>query len=68
MNVVTSATIFRDAVGLRMSITYSKIDSETGAVIKDNIRIDRVITDSMAKSNAEELLAYAQTFVDSKEE
>jgi hypothetical protein len=64
MKVVTSATVFNDAVGLRLSMSYSEIDDETGKVISDNNRFDRVITDSQAKTNANAILAYAQSSLD----
>lgn len=59
MKIVTSVTVFNDAVGMRMSATYSEIDESTGRVISDNNRFDRVITDNEMKANAEALLAYA---------
>jgi len=65
MKIVTSVTVFNDAVGKRMSASYSEIDDETGRVISDNKRIDRVITDATAKQTAESLTAFAQQFVDS---
>lgn len=65
MKVVTSITTWNDAVGKRMSITYSEVDDQTGAVISDNKRVDRVITDASAKTLASELLDYAQTYIDS---
>ena len=65
MKVVTSVTIWNDAVGRRMSITYSEIDPETGKIIADNKRIDRIITDASAKKLADDLQTYAQTFIDS---
>lgn len=64
MNVVTSVTTFQDAVGMRMSITYSEIDESTGKIISDNKRIDRVVTDTTAKSHANALIEFAQTFID----
>lgn len=63
MKTVTSATIFQDAVGLRLSLTYSEIEDETGKVISDNNRVDRVITDKDAKAKALELLDYAESFI-----
>lgn len=66
MKVVTSVTVWNDAVGKRISITYSEID-ETGKIIADNKRIDRIITDASAKKLADDLQAYAQTFIDSIE-
>lgn len=68
MKVVTSATIFNDAVGLRMSVTYSEIDETTGKIISDNKRIDRVVTDSTAKTAASEVTSYAQEFVNALED
>ena len=65
MKIVTSVTIFSDAVGMRISITYSEID-EQGKIIKDNIRIDRVITNKDAKATASALMEYAQELVDSE--
>ena len=59
MKIITSATVFNDAVGLRMSATYSEINEETGRVISDNQRFDRVITDAEARVNAQALLTYA---------
>lgn len=66
MKIVTSVTVWNDAVGKRISITYSEID-ETGKIIADNKRIDRIITDTSAKKIADDLQAYAQTFIDSIE-
>jgi hypothetical protein len=59
MKIITSVTAFQDAVGMRMSATYSEIDDETGRIISDNKRFDRVITDPEAKANAQALLDYA---------
>lgn len=57
--IITSATVFNDAVGVRLSATYSEIDDQTGRIISDNKRFDRVITDTTAKSHAQALLEYA---------
>jgi hypothetical protein len=59
MKIITSVTAFNDAVGMRMSATYSEIDDETGRIISDNKRFDRVITDAEANANALALLEYA---------
>ncbi len=59
MKVITSATVFNDAVGLRLSCTYSEIDDSTGRIISDNQRYDRVITDNVIKEHAFALLEYA---------
>ena len=65
MKVVTSVTVFNDAVGKRMSITYSEVDETTGKIISDNNRIDRVVTDKAAKAAIDNLNGFAQEFVDS---
>lgn len=59
MKTVTSVTVFQDAVGMRMSATYSEID-EKGNVIADNKRFDRVLTDTVTKKQANALLTFAQ--------
>lgn len=64
MNVVTSVTTFQDAVGMRMSVTYSEVDEATGKIVSDNKRVDRVVTDTTAKSHANALVEFAQTFID----
>lgn len=64
IKTVTSATVFQDAVGLRMSMTYSEVDETTGKVIADNKRLDRVVTDASTKAAARKLLDDAQAFID----
>jgi len=59
MKIITSATVFNDAVGMRLSATYSEIDEATGRVISDNNRFDRVIIDADARAAAQELVTYA---------
>ena len=66
MKIVTSITVWNDAIGKRMSITYSEID-ETGKIIADNKRVDRVITDSTAAGQATKLMNYAQQYIDTME-
>lgn len=60
MNIITSATVFNDAVGLRLSATYSEVDKDTGRIISDNRRFDRVIIDGETVGHAAALLNYAQ--------
>lgn len=67
MKKVTSIGLFNDAVGKRISITFSEINDQTGQVISDNKRIDRVVTDQEAISHADALAEYAQIFVDAAE-
>ena len=64
MKVITSATVFQDAVGMRLSVTYSEVDETSGKIIADNKRANRVITDASARETANALLSYAQSFID----
>jgi hypothetical protein len=67
IKTVTSITLFNDAVGKRISISYSEIDETTGQVISDNKRVDRVVTDRTAKADIEKVEDYAQEFIDAVE-
>lgn len=60
IKTATSVTVWNDAVGKRMSITYSEVDETTGKVISDNNREDKVITDKDEKDLIEDLLDLAQ--------
>lgn len=63
MKIATSASVFKDGVGMRLSYTYTEIDDVTGQIISDNNRGNRVITDAQMVAKAEEILAYAQESV-----
>ena len=63
MKVVTSVAVWDDAVGKRLSITYSEIDEAMGKIISDNNRFDRVVTDNDVVSAANALKTYAQALV-----
>lgn len=65
LRVVTSVTVFNDAVGKRMSISYSEVEEETGKIVSDNKRIDRVVTDSAVKRIIDDLNDFAQSYIDS---
>ena len=64
MKRVTSATVFQDSVGMRMSMTYSEIDDQTGQIIEDNKRVTRVMTDQGDIANATALIAAAQEYIE----
>lgn len=63
MKIVTSATVFNDSVGVRMSMTYSEVDEATGKIVSDNIRENRVLTSASEKEQASKILEIAQSFV-----
>lgn len=67
MKIVTSIGLFNDAVGKRISITYSEVDDQSGQIISDNKRIDRVVTDKSAIGHANAIAEYAQEFVYAEE-
>ena len=62
--IVTSVTLFNDAVGKRISMTYSEVD-ESGTIISDNKRVDRIVTDQSIVTKADEIAAFAQSIIDS---
>lgn len=64
MKTATSVTTWNDAVGKRISITYSEIDEETGTIISDNKRIDRIVTNATIKTLIDDLMSYAQQIID----
>lgn len=59
MNVITSVTVWNDAIGKRLSASYSVVDGNTGKIISDNNRFDRVVTDAAIKTKIDELMEYA---------
>lgn len=59
MKIVTSATLFRDSLGMRLSFTYSEVD-EQGHIVSDNNRENRMITDTATIEKASDILEYAQ--------
>lgn len=64
MKRATSATFFQDAVGMRMSVTYSEIDDATGQVVADNKRVTKVLTDSDDLAKAVAVIAVAQSYIE----
>lgn len=63
MKILTSLTFFNDAVGKRMSVSYSEVDEATGKVISDNNRKDRVVLDQSMIQKIDELGDYATEFI-----
>ena len=63
MKALTSITLFNDAVGKRMSVSYSEIDEITGRIVSDNNRKDRVITDTTVINQIAALETYAREFI-----
>ena len=64
MKIITAVSVFEAAMGLRMSAVYSEVDDETGRILSDNNRFDRVVMDTDIQAKARELLSYAGTLLD----
>lgn len=62
MIAITSMGILTTAEGKRLSITYSVID-DTGKIIKENQRINRVVIDENALGNIDALENFAVNII-----
>lgn len=67
MKIVTSTTAWNDAIGKRISITYSEVNDE-GQIIADNKRLDRVVVDKDIVNHINAIVEYAQIFIDEQGE
>lgn len=63
MKKVTSMTILTTAEGKRLSLTFSEID-DSGNIIKENERANRVVVDGNALGIIAELEDFAQGIVE----
>lgn len=66
MRKVTSMTLFDTSAGRRLSITYSEI-SDTGQILRSNIRVDRILVTDEMIAHADALAEYAQSVVSETE-
>lgn len=63
MKKPTSITILTTAEGKRISVTYSDID-ETGNIISENNRVNRVVVDVEALKTINNLETYAAKIIE----
>lgn len=63
MKRITSVTILTTAEGKRLSLTFSEID-DSGNIIKENERANRVVVDGNALGIISELEDFAQGIVE----
>ena len=63
IRIVTSATVFRDSLGMRLSFTFSEADDQ-GHIISDNNRENRIVTDSTITREADDILAFSQQILE----
>lgn len=66
MRKVTSMTLFNTSAGRRLSITYSEI-SDTGQILRSNIRVDRILVTEDIIAHADALAEYAQSVINETE-
>ena len=66
MKKVTSATIWNDSAGTRLSVTYSELDEATRRVIQDNVRENYVLLTTEETKKAQAVLNLAQTIVEAE--
>lgn len=63
MKKVTSMTLFTTAEGMRLSTTHSVID-ESGKVVSENNRTNRIISDETILEHIQAINTYAQGIID----
>lgn len=63
MKKITSRTYFITAEGMRVSITFSEIDSK-GNIVKENQRINRVVVDQDYINLLNEIQSFEQKIVE----
>ena len=67
MKKIVSSLATVNANGVqRLSITYSKVDEETGKIVEDNVRINRVVLDETALGAIDILMKFSQGLVDAE--
>lgn len=62
-NIVSSLATVNANGAQRLSITYTKVD-DTGKIIEDNIRTNRIVLDESALESINSLIKFAQGIVD----
>ena len=67
MKKVTSATVWNDSAGRRLSVTYSEIDEATHKTVKDNVRENYILVTAPEISASDAVLIIAQELLDGKE-
>lgn len=62
-NIVSSLATVNANGAQRLSITYTKVD-DSGRIVEDNIRTNRIVLDEDALAHINALIAFAQEVVD----
>lgn len=66
MRNIKSIAIASDGNLKRLAITYDEIDAETGKVVNQNVKTNRVVTDVEVLADIAEIETFAQTIIDSE--
>ena len=67
MNNIKGFAVITDGNTKRIAITYDVINDNTGVVIEQNKKINRIITTDSAKESVKILEDYAQDIIDSEQ-
>ena len=67
MNNIKGFAVITDGNTKRIAITYDVINDNTGVVIEQNKKINRIITADSAKESVKTLEDYAQDIIDSEQ-
>lgn len=60
MKVLTSFSVIKMSEGLRISYTYTEIDSETGITINNNVQESRFVVQEELKTNSNNIMTYIE--------
>ena len=63
MKIVTAITFWNDAMGKRMSVAVSEVNA-AGQIIRDNVRLDRIVTDPKLLKHLDAITEAAKTMVE----
>ena len=66
MKNIKSIAIASDGNLKRLAITYDEIDAETGKVVNQNVKVNRVVTDTDVLADIVEIETFAQQIIDSE--
>ena len=60
MKVLTSFSVIKMSEGLRISYTYTEIDSETGITINNNVQESIFVVQEELKTNSNNIMTYIE--------
>lgn len=66
MKVLTSVTMHTTSEGQRLSYTYSEVNEDTGAIVRDNIRESLIVMPTAANTAVLEHIGAVKDYVSGK--